>query len=199
MNLSYDYEAAAGEMGAGSTSGNAGQLMSVTGTIDSQPESAVYTYDNLGRLVTSSQTTNTVSAERRYEYDRWGNRTGMWDQTTGGSQIQSLSLEQSAGAPTNRITNLSNPSGTSAYSYDEAGNVTGDGLHSYTYDAENRLVSVDFGATALYSYDQANRRPEILQPEYCHHFSFEARISIRFLIWADCNIFRGQLRIAWHL
>lgn len=44
------------------------------------------------------------------------------------------------------------------YSYDAAGNVTNDGTHSYAYDAENRLVSVDAGATALYSYDNQNRR-----------------------------------------
>ena len=44
------------------------------------------------------------------------------------------------------------------YTYDAAGNVTNDGAHSYTYDAENRLVSVDGGATAQYGYDQSNRR-----------------------------------------
>ncbi|MEK6410972.1 MAG: RHS repeat-associated core domain-containing protein, partial [Acidobacteriota bacterium] len=38
------------------------------------------------------------------------------------------------------------------------GNVTNDGVHSYSYDAENRLVSVDNGATASYKYDHQNRR-----------------------------------------
>ncbi|MEK6289148.1 MAG: RHS repeat-associated core domain-containing protein, partial [Acidobacteriota bacterium] len=42
--------------------------------------------------------------------------------------------------------------------YDAAGNVTNDGVHSYSYDAENRLVSVDNGATASYKYDHQNRR-----------------------------------------
>ena len=36
--------------------------------------------------------------------------------------------------------------------------MTNDGVHSYTYDGENRPVSVDGGATAQYSYDQNNRR-----------------------------------------
>lgn len=31
-------------------------------------------------------------------------------------------------------------------------------MHSYTYDAENRIVSVDGGATATYAYDAAGRR-----------------------------------------
>ena len=38
------------------------------------------------------------------------------------------------------------------HTYDATGNVTNDGVHSYTYDSENRLVSVDSGAT--YAYDQ---------------------------------------------
>src|SRR5262249_28909162 len=38
------------------------------------------------------------------------------------------------------------------------GNVTNDGVHSYTYDSENRLASVDGGATASYAYDHQNHR-----------------------------------------
>src|SRR5262249_46950094 len=33
-----------------------------------------------------------------------------------------------------------------------------DGVHSYSYDSENRLASVDGGSTATYSYDQQNQR-----------------------------------------
>ncbi len=157
LSLSYSYAASSGQMGGGSTAGNAGQLMSVSGSIGGQTESAAYTYDNVGRLVTSNQTSNSVSAQRRFVYDRWGNRSEMWNATSGGSQIQSVSLEQSGGVPTNRITSVTQGS-TLNYSYDSAGNVTSDGVHSYTYDAENRVVSVDSGSTASYSYDHQNRR-----------------------------------------
>ncbi len=75
FDLTYDYEASAGENGAGTTAGNSGQLMGISGTIDGQTESAAYTYDNVGRLVTSSQTTAGVTAKRQFDYDRWGNRT----------------------------------------------------------------------------------------------------------------------------
>ncbi len=128
-------------------------MISITGSINGTTESASYTYDNLGRLVTSNQSTNGVSAQRRFAYDRWGNRTGVWDAVSGGSQIQAITLQQSGGAPTNRIASVNGVS----YSYDAAGNVTNDGAHSYTYDAENRVVSVDGGA-ATYAYDHANRR-----------------------------------------
>ncbi len=157
MNLTYNYQASAGQMGAGTTAGNAGQLMSISGTINSTTESAAYTYDNVGRLVTSNQTSNGSSAQRRFVYDRWGNRSGVWDAVSGGNQIQSVTLQQSGGVPTNRILSVTTGS-TLNYTYDAAGNVTNDGVHSYTYDAENRLVSVDGGATAQYAYDHHNRR-----------------------------------------
>ncbi|MGH9829515.1 MAG: hypothetical protein ACREDR_40375, partial [Blastocatellia bacterium] len=35
---------------------------------------------------------------------------------------------------------------------------TNDGVHTYAYDAENRLVSVDGGSTASYVYDAEGRR-----------------------------------------
>jgi len=39
-----------------------------------------------------------------------------------------------------------------------AGNMTHDASHSYTYDAENRLIKVDSGNTATYVYDALGRR-----------------------------------------
>ncbi|MEW6128915.1 MAG: RHS repeat-associated core domain-containing protein [Acidobacteriota bacterium] len=156
LNLTYNYAAAAGQNGVGSTAGNSGQLMSISGTINSTTESASYTYDLLSRLVTSYQTTNATSAQRRFAYDRWGNRTGMWDATTGGNQIQSITLQQSGGTATNRITSVTQGA-TLNYTYDNAGNVTSDGQHSYVFDAENRIVAADSGAS-VYAYDHKNRR-----------------------------------------
>src|SRR5262249_57851269 len=106
-------------MGDGSTAGNAGQLMSISGTIGGLTESAGYTYDNLGRLLTSNQTSNASSAQRRFAYDRWGNRVGMWDAISGGTQIQSIALQQSGGVPTNQIASVTSGS-TVNYLYDAA-------------------------------------------------------------------------------
>src|SRR5262249_15755370 len=58
MNLTYGYSAQAGQMGTGTTSGNTGQLVSVSGIVSGQTESAAYTYDLEHRVVTSSQTSN---------------------------------------------------------------------------------------------------------------------------------------------
>jgi RHS repeat-associated protein len=159
LNLNYSYQAAAGQMGTGTTAGNAEQLMAINNnsTINGTAESAAYTYDLERRLVTSSQTTNGSSAQRRFAYDRWGNRTGMWDGTSGGNQIQAVTLQQSSGVPTNRIQSVTG-NGAGAYSYDAAGNLTGDGVHTYQYDGENRLRTVDSATTAAYAYDYQNRR-----------------------------------------
>lgn len=45
--------------------------------------------------------------------------------------------------------------------YDAAGNLMNDTTHSYKYDAEGNLISVDSGATAVDVYDALNRRVRV--------------------------------------
>jgi RHS repeat-associated protein len=172
INLAYGYQAAAGQMGTGTTAGNPGQLTNISGKIGGTTESGAYTYDNLGRLVTSNQTSNAEAAQRRFVYDRWGNRTGVWDATSGGNKIQSITLAQSGGAPTNQIQSVT-AVGTANYFFDAAGNITNDGVHSYTYDSENRLVNVDGGSTASNSYDHQNRRVKKVSGGGTTHYVWE--------------------------
>jgi hypothetical protein len=61
MDLSYEYEAQAGELGVGTAAGNAGQLMGISansrigmGSSLEITASQNYSYDTLGRLVTAS-------------------------------------------------------------------------------------------------------------------------------------------------
>src|SRR5262249_9702508 len=96
-----------------------------------------------------------VSAQRRFADDRWANRTGMWDSTSGGNQIQTITLQQSGGVPTNQIQSVTG-NGAGTYTYDAAGNLTGDGAHTYQYDAENNIRGLD--GSNIYSYDYRNRR-----------------------------------------
>ena len=102
----------------------------------------VMSYDSFNRL-TARKTTSGVGADASWSYDRYGNR---WTQTVeqGGFQ-QQLSFDTG----TNRAV---------GFSYDAAGNLLSDTVHSYSYDAEGNMVAVDGGATSSYSYDAANHR-----------------------------------------
>jgi len=98
-----------------------------------------FTDQNQLGLVCSPDCTGSTE---NYAFDRYGNR---W------SQHGSLGPAQSLGftGANNRV---------DGWSYDANGNLLNDGTHSYTYDAENRLISVDGGATASYVYDAEGRR-----------------------------------------
>jgi RHS repeat-associated protein len=124
---------------------NNGDVTTWTGS-GTQNFNRSYSYDSLDRLSSlSSPSDPNGCTGLSWTYDAWGNRT---DQTvTGGS---CLTFHQTVNTQ-NRLAN-------SPYQYDAAGNLISDGTHTYSYDAENRLVSVDGGSTSNYSYDALGQR-----------------------------------------
>jgi len=102
-----------------------------------------YTYDAVNRLATMSAPGDACTG-LSWTYDAWGNRT---DQTATGGTCDTF--QQSVNA---------NNQFVSGYQYDAAGNITGDGVHTYTYDAEDRLTEVDGGSTASYVYGPDGQR-----------------------------------------
>lgn len=166
LDLSYLYDAVAEKMGSGSTAGNSGQLVSISGTINGQSRNQAFTYDNVGRLVTA---TGWGTWERRYDYDRQGNRTAVWDAVSGGAQLQNTVIGQVGGIKTNRIASVN---GT-AFSYDASGNVTSDGARTFTYDAESRIASVSGFSSESYSYDAGNRRVKKVMGGAVTHYIWE--------------------------
>jgi RHS repeat-associated protein len=167
INVKYIYQTVAGDSGALTTANNSGQLMMISGAIGPQSRTERFTYDDLGRLATAY---GKGLWGRRYSYDRWGNRTAVYDATSGGNQIQSVTLELSGGVPTtNRIASV----GGVSYSYDESGNLTSDEVHNYQYDAEGRMVTVDGGSTSSCSYDLANRRVKKVAGGVTTHYVWE--------------------------
>ncbi len=115
---------------------------------DSVNSNWTYTYDAFNRLSTSSSAAQSYS----YVYDRFGNR---WQQNvTGGTGLQSTLTFMGVG-----LTGTTNKADT--YSYDPAGNLLNDGVNSYLYDDENRIVQVTGGGiTTIYVYDALGRRVE---------------------------------------
>jgi len=105
---------------------------------DSANGNWAYTYDPFNRLLSSNGTGQAYT----YDYDRFANR---WHQN--GPHPSQLGFDAN-----NRIV------AGSGIAYDASGNVTADGSHTYTYDAEGHISTVDGGATASYVYDAEGRR-----------------------------------------
>ena len=106
-----------------------------------------YTYDALNRLHTASSSSQAF----RYDFDSFGNRTGQT--VTAGSGPQ----------PTYTFNNNRNqidPGAGVVYDPQGGGNVTSDGFHSYTYDAEGRLSGVD--GSISYIYNAEGQRTAVL-------------------------------------
>src|SRR5882672_8802946 len=140
FHLTYNY----------GTTDNNGNVQSVAYSDDQFgfSYSQSFTYDSLNRLATATETAaGNTSWSQTNAYDRYGNR-GI---DLGGGN-QSLSFN-----PTNnRIT-------SSGYSYDAAGNLLNDGAHAYTFDAENKIKTVD--GTTAYVYDGEGQRVRKLVAE----------------------------------
>ncbi|MGH9685401.1 MAG: RHS repeat domain-containing protein [Candidatus Acidiferrales bacterium] len=111
---------------------------------DNQVFRRTYTHDQVNRLTSMADADNVATClGATWTYDTWGNRlTQTPTKGACGSWNQSYNAN-------NRI---------SGWSYDASGNLLNDGSHSYTYDAENRITTVDGGATASYVYDGLGRR-----------------------------------------
>jgi len=138
-----------------------GDVLGVTNNRDTT-RSQTFTYDALNRLLTAETTSTYLTSPTHcwaesYQYDNqstggaWGNLTAITPATgtyTGCEQESGLSV----------TVNAENQFTTSGYGYDTAGNMTQAPVgNSYTYDAENHLVSA---AGVAYTYDGDGKRIE---------------------------------------
>jgi RHS repeat-associated protein len=153
-------------------SGSAGTYVATTNTQESGGTPIAYTYD----------------------YDRYGNR---WHQDVNGSSGTNYTYETSS--ITNHIV------GATGLTYDTIGNIIGtsdsNGTHSYTYDAEGKLISVDGGATATYQYDAERHRAGATVGGVSWEYVFDAsnHVSVMYkdsprTVWRD-ELYAGD----WHL
>lgn len=105
-----------------------------------------YTYDEIQRLDTETG----YSGNRDHAYDLNGNRT------TDGASAPGTPTTATYTSNTNRIATLNG----AAVTLDAAGQITNDGLNSYTWDDAGRLKTVSRGGQlrATYYYDHKHRR-----------------------------------------
>lgn len=118
-------------------------------------KSEVYTYDALNRLASFKQGDITTGVEIpnplkqvQYALDALGNRTMV---TINGVTTNYTADNMNAYTAITGGQNMTPQ-------YDDNGNMTSDGVHTYQYNYNNRLISVDNGTTATYKYDALNRR-----------------------------------------
>lgn len=119
---------------------NNGRIAAITDNLDST-KSIAYTYDELNRLATAA--TSGPDWGLSWSYDRYGNRLNQ-TVTKGSAPSDAPSINSA----NNRI---------STWTYDAVGNVTNDSRNTYVYDAENRVISINSGATT-YTYDAGGGR-----------------------------------------
>jgi RHS repeat-associated protein len=140
LNLGYDYTSA-------TQANNNGQIQAMhyytQPNVEDQTKSESFTYDAWSRLkaaqtlTVDSNTPGTWSLA--WTYDRLGNRLS---QSLVGGNVSIGTSSFAVDPATNRI---------NGFSYDLAGNMTGDGVNTYSYDGANRLKQIDAGAAA-YTY-----------------------------------------------
>ncbi len=141
---------------AQATTGNNGNVMGydhLDNYWTSVSHTAAYTYDGVNRLTVAQATGNsTYNLDFIYTQDGSNGQFGNMSCLLNGHGATVGPCPQlTFSSSTNRIT-------TSGYTYDAAGNMTNDSVHAYTWDAEGRLVKVDAGSTATYTYDALGQR-----------------------------------------
>jgi RHS repeat-associated protein len=118
------------------------------------PHTAAYAYDGANRLATATAKTLSGSTlwSQAYSYDQWGNFT--W---SGSGICPSLTWN----SQNNQLLTI----GRYSFSYDAAGNMTQDPsdypvqpVHTYQWDAEERVASVDGGSTWSFTYNALGHR-----------------------------------------
>jgi RHS repeat-associated protein len=110
-----------------------------------QTFSRTYTYDVLNRIGSMADTASGQACKGlSWTIDAWGNMTAQ-NYTAGSCYTFSAAV-----GTNNQL--------QTGYQYDAAGNMTYDGTHHYTYDAENRITQVDSGSTASYVYNENGKR-----------------------------------------
>ena len=159
------------------TSGNNGNVMGYWYQDNINPttmsHAATYGYDSLNRL-TSAVATGNATYNQSFSLDRYGNM-------------------QCSGCGYTFTNNRINQ-----YSYDAAGDLTGDGTHTYQWDGEGKLKSVDNGATFNFGYNALGQQVQDTVSQWNHLYDAAGKFSGRYGTtgWLGQNVRLGDRLLA---
>ena len=170
----YDYDALSRRVGAQFANGTtvtynydiANRLLGLNNQTNSGSHNFAYTYDDVGNRL--AMTVN-GSDSHGYTYDKIYQLTDVNYPASFFAGDTTFNYDPAAnrqsvinGGTTNYVANNLNQYssvGGVGYDYDDNGNLTDDGINSYTYDAENQLISATTpSSSVVYSYDPMGRR-----------------------------------------
>ena len=139
-----------------------------------------YTYDELNRLKSATETYNSSNTwKQTYTFDRYGNR--RFDFTSGNTTVPASSCTEAVCNPTISTTN--NRLSSSGYNYEASGNTTYDAaLRKFTYDAENKQTKAEStnssqqvtGTLGEYFYDGDGKRVKKIAGDEVTIFVYDA-------------------------
>lgn len=117
-----------------------------------------YLYDNIYQL-TKDEDTQTYGDKYNWVYNAVGNWLQLKLNDTTQTEFSTYDSTDTTENALNQYSSVGPTGNRVDYTYDTNGNLTDDGSYEYTYDSENRLLSVEFGDTLCeYAYDAAGRR-----------------------------------------
>jgi RHS repeat-associated protein len=122
----------------------------------SNSHTATNTYDNVNRLTSAVAApfgTGTWSYNLNFSYTQDGSNGQFGNMTC-------VPNSQTVGPCTQLSFNGNNQINSTGYTYGLQGNLTADGVHTYAYDAEGNLNSVDSGSTLTEAYNALGWRVE---------------------------------------
>ena len=113
----------------------------------------IYNYDNGSQLtgLTDTLGSNTLG-NLSYAYDLAGRRINM------GGSFARTGLPQPVSSTAYNAANRLTQWGAATLTYDLNGNLTGDAVNTYQWDARNQLATINSGVTASFQYDPLGRR-----------------------------------------
>ena len=119
-----------------------------------------YGYDGASRLLSLVHDAAGTADDVSYGFE-YNPATQIISRTLSNSDYDHSSIAAGTVSYSANGLNQYNTVGGQAYTYDLNGNLTSDGMTTYGYDVENRLVSVTGGSSATLKYDPLGRLHEV--------------------------------------